>query len=227
MEKEIFRLDKKQCYFYIKEKPECIIIQPVEEDTVRVLGRQVELISQKSRSGFLYAAFKVDNWNDELSPWTADPVFGREGFKGGAHDTLDFILNELLPSALQKSGLKKAPVIIGGYSLAALFSLWCGYQTESFSAVAAASPSVWFPGWTNYINENTAKTHCIYLSLGDKEEKTKNRTMKAVGDNIRLQHQILAREGKETILKWNDGNHFKDIDIRCADAFTWCLESVL
>lgn len=39
---------------------------------------------------------------------------------------------------------------LGGYSLAGLFSLWAAYQTNLFAGIAAASPSVWFPGFLDY-----------------------------------------------------------------------------
>ncbi len=227
MKREIFKLEEKQCYLYTKDEPQCTIIQPVDENGVKALDRQAEFLVSQIGSSFAFTAFTIEDWNNELSPWPAPAVFGRDGFGGGAGKTLDYIMGKLLPAVSQRLGIEGVPVIIGGYSLAALFSLWCGYQTESFLAVAAASPSVWFPGWLSYITENSVKARHVYLSLGDKEEKTKNKTMQAVGSNIRLQHQILVEEGTETVLKWNDGNHFKDIDIRCADAFAWCVQSAV
>ena len=87
-----------------------------------------------------------------------------------------------------------APVILGGYSLAALFALWAGYTSDRFDAVAAASPSVWFPGWLDFIGERTPAAESIYLSLGLKEEKTRNRVMATVGDNIRRQYELLLSQ---------------------------------
>ena len=46
---------------------------------------------------------------------------------------------------------KSRTYYIGGYSLAGLFSLWAAYQTDVFSGFAAASPSVWFPGFIEYM----------------------------------------------------------------------------
>lgn len=63
--------------------------------------------------------------------------------------------------------------IIGGYSLAGLFALWAAYQTDTFKAVAAASPSIWFPGFVDFMKDREIHTKRVYLSLGDKEEKTR------------------------------------------------------
>ena len=41
-------------------------------------------------------------------------------------------------------------VVLGGYSLAGLFALWAATRTDTMYGVAAASPSVWFPGWPGY-----------------------------------------------------------------------------
>ena len=40
--------------------------------------------------------------------------------------------------------------------------------------------------------QHPMQTQHIYLSLGDKEEKTKNAVMAVVGDNIRTLHSSLA-----------------------------------
>jgi hypothetical protein len=33
----------------------------------------------------------------------------------------------------------------------------------------------------------------------------------------------LKKEGKECILEWNKGNHFKQPDLRTAKAFAWLM----
>ena len=89
--------------------------------------------------------------------------------------------------------------------------MWASTQTDLFYGVAAASPSVWFPGWMEFEQQHPIQAQHIYLSLGDKEERTKNAVMAAVGDNIRT-------------LEWNSGGHFKDADLRTAKAFRWVME---
>ena len=112
----------------------------------------------------------------------------------------------------------------GGYSLAGLFALWAATQTNALYGVAAASPSVWFPGWPEYEAAHPIQAQRVYLSLGDREEHTKNQTMASVGDNIRALHTALTRRGTDSALEWNAGGHFKDIDLRTARAFAWVME---
>lgn len=168
-------------------------------------------------AGFLYAAFEVDDWNRALSPWPAPPVFGKEAFGGGARETLDRLLEALprLDPAL--------PRIIGGYSLAGLFALWAHYETDAFAGVAAASPSVWFPGWDAYADQRQARGFA-YLSLGDREPRTRNPQMATVGDAILRQADRFA--GIPCKFEWNPGNHFTDPDVRMAKGFAWALEQI-
>ena len=103
--------------------------------------------------------------------------------------------------------------------------MWAAYQTDVFSGVAAASPSLWFPDFTGYMKENEIRTDTVYLSLGDLEEKTRNPVMATVGSRIREAHVLLKECGVNCILEWNNGNHFKDADLRTAKAFAWVMNS--
>ena len=105
-----------------------------------------------------------------------------------------------------------------------MFALWASTQTDLFYGIAAASPSVWFPGWMEFEQQCPIQAQHIYLSLGDKEERTKNTIMAAVGDNIRTLHSRLTERGADCTLEWNSGGHFKDADLRTARAFRWVME---
>lgn len=217
-----------------------LLVQPADDHDLAVLDSEVAEIGRLYGAGFRLAAFKVDDWNADLSPWEAPPAFGNEPFGGKAAQTLDYIENELLPALLGENSGADAPVILGGYSLAGLFALWAGTRSERFSGIAAASPSVWFPGWIEHAEifwqngpKGTAGSDSagsdslksgpqrIYLSLGDKEEKTRNQQMARVGDCIRRQQEILTAAGIANTLVWEQGNHFKEPDLRTARAFAW------
>ena len=133
----------------------------------------------------LVTTIKVNNWNEELSPWNAPAVFGNEGFGSGAEATLKAVLDVLDPFDKTKN------YYIGGYSLAGLFALWSACQTDVFAGVAAASPSIWFPGFIDYMKEHAPHTGSVYLSLGDREEKIRNPVMSTVenGQSIRMGYQ--------------------------------------
>ncbi len=69
------------------------------------------------------------------------------------------------------------------------------------------------------------RTDTVYLSLGDREEKTRNPVMATVGDRIREAHVLMKERGVNCILEWNEGNHFRDADLRTAKAFAWVLNN--
>ena len=227
----ITQIGGKACYIYDCGSSDVLLIQPVDDHDIEVLDSEVAEIRRLAGStGFTLAAFKVDDWNADLSPWEAPPVFGNEAFAGGADATLKYVTDQLIP---ELKGLQHGhtdsksvgPINIGGYSLAGFFALWAAYQTDLFSGVAAASPSVWFPGWIEYAGNNIVKAGKVYLSLGDKEEKTRNPVMRTVGDNIRRQYELLKADPacEDCILEMNQGNHFKEPDIRTAKGFAWLL----
>ncbi|MBR0132105.1 MAG: esterase [Lachnospiraceae bacterium] len=187
-----------------------VLIQPVDDHDMAVIENELAAIKAVTED-FCLIAVKVDNWNKDLSPWEAPAVFGNDAFGGGAGLFLDKILE------LTKDRSKK--YYIGGYSLAGLFALWAAYQTDVFAGVAAASPSIWLPGFTEYMRNNRIKTDKVYLSLGNREEKTKNPVMATVGERIREAREILTGQGTTCLLEWNEGNHFKEPDLRTAKAF--------
>lgn len=205
---------------FINENSEYLLLQFVDEHDIEVLENEYKIISESVSAPFSLVAIKVNSWNDELSPWEAPAVFGKQNFGGGADETLRKLTEELLPKIKEDYGFSdETRLIIGGYSLAALFALWCGYNSNLFYGVAAASPSVWFNGWADYAKANDFKAKKVYLSLGNREEKTRNQIMATVGDCIRQQAQIFDEKNIPCVLEWNEGNHFRDSDLRTAKAF--------
>ena len=193
-----------------------VLIQTVDDHDLAGMGSEVAEIRKLTEKKFYLIAVKVQNWNSDLSPWNAPAAFGKEPFGAGAAGTLAEVL-ELCAD-------QEKVHIIGGYSLAGLFALWAVYQTDVFAAAAAASPSVWFPGFVEYMKERRPRVGSVYLSLGDREEKTRNPVMAAVGGRIREAHELLKGQGVDTVLEWNPGNHFREADIRTAKAFAWAMK---
>ena len=192
------------------------LIQPVDDHDIAGMDAEVAEIQRLSGKDFRLLAVKVDSWNQDLSPWPAPAVFGKDDFGNGARETLTEIL-ELCKD-------EDKVYCLGGYSLAALFSLWAAYQTDRFAGIAAASPSIWFPGFVNYMKSHAIRCSNIYLSLGDKEEKTRNAVMSQVGDCIRDGYAWLKEHGIDCTLEWNKGGHFKEPELRTARAFARLLK---
>ena len=193
-----------------------VLIQPVDDHDLAVIENEVAMIQRLTDISFHLLAVKVNRWNTDLSPWKAPAVFGHENFGDGSMAFLEEILK--LTTEHEKT------YYIGGYSLAGLFALWAAYHTDVFKGIAAASPSVWFPGFTDYMKKSSIKTKCVYLSLGDQEARTRNAVMAAVHDRICEAHDLLNGQGVRCQLEWNQGNHFKEPDIRTAKAFAWVMQ---
>ena len=215
------------CRIYGTDCAEYLLLQMTDEHELQHMDNEISAIAQGSAHSFLFAAVPVKSWNDELSPWKSPAVWGKDSFGGKAADTLRFLTEQVIPALKQQFALpRNVRIILGGYSLAGLFALWASTQTDLFYGVAAASPSVWFPGWMEFEQQHPMQTQHIYLSLGDKEEHTKNTIMAAVGDNIRTLHSRLTERGADCTLEWNSGGHFKDADLRTAKAFRWVMEDM-
>ena len=177
-----------------------VLLQPVDEYDLKSIENEIAVIRENTAEDFRLIAFKVSDWNKDLSPWIAPAVFGKEDFGDGAADTLAEIMK------VCEDRIKS--YYVGGYSLAGLFALWAAYQTDLFRGVAAASPSLWFPGFTDYM----------------REEKARNPVMATVGDRIREAYSLLTEQKTDCILEWNAGNHFRDADLRTAKAFSWVMK---
>ena len=213
-------IDGRLCFLYQDEAATHLLIQPIDEHDLELLDQEIEAIKKMSDKPFSLVAFMIKDWNQELTPWAAPAVFGKVPFGSGAEKTLEFITSRLLPEVQENI----PHLILGGYSLAGLFALWAGYQTDKFDGIVAASPSVWFPKWIEYATDNKPLAKSIYLSLGDKEEKTKNPVMAQVGNAIRRQNELLTGQMDNTILEWNPGNHFVNSEKRTAKGFAWVMD---
>lgn len=192
-----------------------LLLQPVDGHDAEELEAEAAEIRALAGEDFYLLAYRVLDWNRELSPWDAPPVFGKEPFGSGAEETLKALLE------LRGDGDRRC--FLGGYSLAGLFALWAACRTEAFAGIAAASPSLWFPGFSAYARERGLRCGRVYLSLGDREERAKNPVLAGVGDQLRAFHSWLEAAGTDCVLEWNPGNHFRDPGLRTARAFAWLL----
>ena len=210
------------------ENPSVLFALVVGEEEKKDLEEIILCLKEDLHQDFALLAYAAEDWDRDLSPWEALPVFGDRPFGGGAATCLKDLLSTLDETLPDLYCTEDTPVILGGYSLAGLFALWAPYQTDRFQGITAASPSVWFPGWIEYVSSHSVHTEHIYLSLGDKEEKTRNRVMSTVGDRIRKCHEMYS-DGrvKSTTLEFNPGNHFRDPGLRTAKGLLWTARQIL
>lgn len=216
----------RKCRLFGEEKPLFLLIQPSARHETPTLEEEAGKLVALSTVPFLLVTIELEDWIVELMPW-ADRNISREE-EAGKHgqDTLQYILDSLIPWLEERYG--SLPVIIGGYSLGALFALWASARTDRFRAVAAASPSVWIKDWIPYAQKKVPQAEAVYLSLGEREEHVKNQAIARVGDCLRTQYELLRNQlGQEhCALVWEEGNHFSDNAGRLARAFAWCLQKV-
>ncbi len=225
MKLDEFEIKGRRCVYQADEQPEVLLVEAIDARELDGLDAELSAIKEGCKHRFAYVALIVEDWNTELAPWTAAPVFGKVPFGDGAHGTLEIIKDGVIPEMHRRfDSLKGADIIIGGYSLAGLFALWCCYECDLFQGVAAASPSVWYPEWMKFIGSHKPNAKRIYLSLGDAEVKTKNAVMATVEENIRAMYDSLkCMPGIESSLVFNPGGHFTDPALRTAQAFIWAL----
>ena len=198
-----------------------VLLPGVGERDLRELAELLEATIDERN--LLLIGFPVDDWNRELSPWEAPPVFGNEPFSGRAGETAERIMAFLKEDREGLAGSPAPEYLIAGYSLAGLFALYAASVSEAFRGAAAVSPSVWFPGWLDWSSEHPPRCDSVYLSLGDREERAKNPVLRTVGDAIRKEKSLLDGFGIESVLEWNPGNHFSDCTLRLAKGIAWLI----
>lgn len=236
-------------HIYGNRKSRNVLIQLGDDhDLARLQGQLSSLRKQAASSDWMLIMVPVEDWGHDLSPWKAPAAFGDEEFGDGASETLNFLLEDLIPALDQylsessdlektdeddltgpflKNSELKRQYFLCGYSLAGLFALWAAYQTDLFKGVAAVSPSVWYRGWLDYARAHRPLCSKIYLSLGTKEEKTRNPVMATVGDAIREQYRLLCDEKICCQLDFNPGGHGSNSDYRMARGMAWLLTEYL
>ena len=124
----------------------------------------------------------VKLWEENFSPWCAPRVCAKGPHLGdGAQNTLDTLINQVIPWAESELSAPPAYRVLVGYSLAGLFSLWVGVTqagvtqagasqpctsqqiargyrpddtpTTTFQRIGAVSGSFWFPGLLDYVDQ--------------------------------------------------------------------------
>lgn len=187
-----------------------------------------ELLKEMTKGkSWTLVAYEVEHWNQDFSPWAVPSVFGQEEFTGGAKETMDWLIDQCIPFVEGNLTTDCSARLIGGYSLAGLFSLFTFYESGEFNGVASCSGSLWYSGWKEYAQRQHAPERSVmYFSLGQKEEKTRNRKMAAVGEMTRWQHEQVKDDGcvRYSELVWQNGGHFTDVEKRIAHGFAWLID---
>ena len=177
MKKVELTLSGRKCRLFGSDKPGCLLIQASARHENATLEAEAAQIAELSGVPFVLATIELADWMIDLMPWpdnniSRDPEAGKHG-----QETLEYVLLSLIPELQKRYG--PLPVIIGGYSLGGLFALWASAQSDSFIAVAAASPSVWIKDWIPFAQKHAPMADMVYLSLGNQEAwETRRNTLR-------------------------------------------------
>ncbi|MBQ5541738.1 MAG: hypothetical protein IIU06_01580 [Erysipelotrichales bacterium] len=190
----------------------------IEDVTVFVIGEEDLEGAENLSCRIVFVPVK--DWNRELSPFAYYGKGKYDRFDGEADQTLEQ-LKEIIPAFQGKTRY------IAGYSLAGLFSLYALYETDLFDGAASVSGSLWFPGWEEYRkNAHLSKPAHVYLSLGDREERSRNPLWALVGVRTKDEEKYLLEDPmiRETVYEMNEGGHFDHPSRRLLRGLTWLLK---
>ena len=107
-----------------------------------------------------------------------------------------------------------------------MFALYAAYRCDAFDRVASVSGSLWFPDFKEYAltHEMRKRPEKLYLSLGDREARTRNSVLMTVQRNTEELAEHYRRLGLDVTWELNPGNHFKDAALRSAKGIKAILE---
>lgn len=163
------------------------------------------------------------DWNHDMAPWEIPPISEKDPpCTAGSDEYLRLLTEEIVPEAERKLSGKVLWRGLAGYSLAGLFAFYALYQTDFFSRIASVSGSLWFPGFLEYVlsHEMKRKPDCLYLSVGDRECRTKNPYLRTVQERTEQIAAFCSGRNMETIFQLNPGNHFQNAVQRMASGIS-------
>ena len=83
-----------------------------------------------------------------------------------------------------------------------------------------------YPDFADYVRRQpwVRRPEKLYLSLGDREARTRNPMMRLVEDKTRALAAFYEAQGVPTVLEMNPGGHFNEPERRMARGIAWILE---
>ena len=196
-------------------------------NTVQDEGRAVwGMVRSITDMEFSLLAVSDIEWNDEMSPWPSETVVNGNMFGGKADMYLGMLIEEIIPWSVRKMGCAPDYMMIAGYSMAGLFSLYSLFRTNIFRRAVCASGSLWYPGFLDFVRNNEPKVRpdVLCMSLGDKESKNRNPVLMDVGEDTEEIYGILSRYCGRSVMRMDRGNHFNKTIERMAESIAWTLE---
>lgn len=177
-----------------------------------VLGSWITEASGKYKTSIIVITGM--DWQDDLTPWPAKGVpKGTPDFKGDAVSflkELEMTIEKIESTYGLSDNIRERNLI--GVSLSGLFTLWQWTQCRLFDNIACLSGSFWYEGFKNwFVGQNLVGKHGLaYFLLGDKEEHSKVKEFRSVGNDTRQILSHLDKLGIRTHFDSVPGDHYSD-----------------
>jgi len=198
-----------------------------------LLFSQLEPLFEKTVKPFCFVLVPPESWDDDYTPWPAPPAAGREVPFGGKADAFfEKLFCEVFPFVEETCpAVGNAPekTFVMGYSLGGLAALYGALSFPRFAGAASVSGSLWYPGWLSFLEAKGKENRSlrVYLSLGAKEERSKDPLVSQVGEATRASKRLFDRfllPPAKCRLEFNGGGHFSGIPNRLFKALVWMME---
>lgn len=170
------------------------------------------------------------NWNDDLTPWSAEGVFKKaKPFGGKAALFLNKLTNEIIPETERSMGIENAERTLLGVSLSGLFAIWSAFSTDAFTNIISISGSLWYDGLVEWMKEQSPSPRIkkVCMLLGEKEKNAKEKRMATVEKRTQAATNILKEKTQSSVIfELFEGTHFSPIMPRLERAFEIIEETV-
>lgn len=218
------QIDKYEVHLFLNDidTPNIVIELAFENHGANVL----EQYNAFGNEPFHYVVITGLDWENDLSPWAESGLLSKSDSFGGRVDIfLDVLEKDIVPKVLKELDVAEPRLYLIGYSLAGLCVLYNGYRSNVFVGVGSISGALWYPKFFEFVRDHTLQNSvkAVYLSLGDKEYKTRNLYMSQVQERTESIQRLLDTQGLQTVFELNPGNHFKDETLRIAKGIQWLL----
>lgn len=126
------------------------------------------------------------DWDRDMAPWDSPAVFKSAApFTGGADDYLRFLIERLFPLQNGTRWTRPPCVVSRGIPWQGCSQCMLSITQLCSPVWASASGSLWFPGFREYVLSHAPlhQPDCVYFSLGDRENKTRDSVLRTVQEN--------------------------------------------
>jgi predicted alpha/beta superfamily hydrolase len=188
-------------------------------------------LSQEGQTGRIVVSVSSPDRMDAYTPWSSPSIHPESPpFGGHGCEYLHFLTEDLHPFLASRYRMRtdRLHTAITGFSLGGLLALYTLYAVPAFGQVAAISPSCWYPGWINFIQENelVVPNARVLLVAGRAEGNNRPYPLSNFTQYLKDTHTILGSRlaHPPAAISWDDGTHPQYQKERQEKAFRWLFD---